>query len=63
MSYVYIVVFRRYANHVCVSHTNRTNYRDECDLPSIICTPSIFGKSFPFGEEHIVMILHMHVHK
>jgi hypothetical protein len=39
-------VFCRYANHIYVSHTARTNYGDECDLPPIIHMPSIFGKAF-----------------
>jgi hypothetical protein len=64
--YMSIELFCRYANHVCVSHTTRTNYGDECDLPPIIRTPSIFGK-ISFGKEHIglafVMVLHMHVYK
>jgi hypothetical protein len=46
MSYI-SMFFYRYANHVHVSHTIRTNYGDECDLPSTIRTPTIFGKLFP----------------
>jgi hypothetical protein len=46
-------VFCRYANHVCVSHTTRTNHGDECDFPPIIRTPSIVDKSFSFGEERV----------
>jgi hypothetical protein len=26
------VLFYRYANHICVSYTTRTNYGDECDF-------------------------------
>jgi hypothetical protein len=51
--HIYIILLCRYANHVCISHTARTNYGDECDLPPTINTPSIFGKSFLFGEERI----------
>jgi hypothetical protein len=36
-------------------------------LPPTVCTPIILGKPFSFGEDvqdrHIVIILHMHVHK
>jgi hypothetical protein len=41
-----IVLFYRYANQVCVSHTGRTNYGDECDLLPIIRTSSILVKLF-----------------
>jgi hypothetical protein len=45
MYVIYIsVFFYRYANHVCVNHTVRTNHRDECDLPPTIRTPTIFSK-------------------
>jgi hypothetical protein len=44
--YISIVLFCRFANHICISHTARANYWDECDLLSSICTPSIFGKDF-----------------
>jgi hypothetical protein len=44
--YISIVLFYRYANHVCVSHTARTNYRDECKLPLTMHTSSIFGELF-----------------
>jgi hypothetical protein len=33
MYVIYIsVIFCRYANHDCVSHTIRINHRDECDF-------------------------------
>jgi hypothetical protein len=45
--YIYIYVFfYRYANHVCVSHSARTNNGDECKLPPTIHTQAIFGKLF-----------------
>jgi hypothetical protein len=66
MSYISVVLFCRYANHICISHTTRTNYEDECDSPPTISTPYILA-NFSFGEEHIglvfIMISHMHVHK
>jgi hypothetical protein len=65
--HISIVLFCKYTNHVSVSHTARTNYGDECDLPPTIRMPSIFGKKNSFGEERIglvfVMILHMHVYE
>jgi hypothetical protein len=65
--HIFIMLFCRYANHICISHTARTNYGDECDLPLTMHTPSIFGKSFVFVRNvygrYIIMILHMHVHK
>jgi hypothetical protein len=61
------MLFCRYANHICVSHTARTNYVDEYNLPPIIRTPSIFGKAFLLVrnvyDRHFVMIMHMHVYK
>jgi hypothetical protein len=30
--HISIVLFYRYANHICVSYTTRTNYGDECDF-------------------------------
>jgi hypothetical protein len=57
---MYIVLFYRYANHVCVSHTTRTNYGDECDLPPTMRTPSIFGKSFLLGGTYRTDILSCH---
>jgi hypothetical protein len=48
-----IVLFCTYANHIYVSHTARTNYGDECELPPTIRMPSIFGELFIFVEECI----------
>jgi hypothetical protein len=31
----------------------RTDYGDECELLPTMCKPSMFGKSFSFGEERI----------
>jgi hypothetical protein len=67
MYVIYIVLFCRYTNHVCLSHSTRTNHGNECDLPPTIRTPYIFDKSFflvrNIYDQHIVMILHKHVHK
>jgi hypothetical protein len=68
MYIIYICVFFcRYANHVYVSHSVKTNYEDEYDLPPTIHTTSIFGKAFILVgnvyDRYFIMILHMHVHK
>jgi hypothetical protein len=44
--YITIVLLCRYANHVCISYTTRTNYGNESNLPLTIHTPSIFGNTF-----------------
>jgi hypothetical protein len=66
MYIIYIVLFCRYNSHICVSHSVRTNYGDECDLLPTIRTPSIFDTIF-FSEERVgptfVIILHTHVHE
>jgi hypothetical protein len=63
----YIMFFCRYTNHVCISHSSRTNHGDECDLPPTIHTPYIFGKAFllvrNIYDRHIIMILNKQVHK
>jgi hypothetical protein len=63
----YIVLFCRYTNHVCISHSARTNHRDACDLPPTIHTPYIFDKVFllvrNIYDRHIIMILNKQVHK
>jgi hypothetical protein len=46
MYVIYIMFFCRYTNHVCVSHSARTNHGDEYDLPPTIRTLYIFGKAF-----------------
>jgi hypothetical protein len=46
MYFIYIVLFYRYTNHVCVSRSARTNHGDECDMPPTIRMPYIFGKTF-----------------
>jgi hypothetical protein len=47
MMYAYVYCgFYRYANHVCVSHSVRTNHGDEWDLPPTTRAPSIFGEPF-----------------
>jgi hypothetical protein len=53
MYVIYIMFFCRYANHIFVSHIVRTNHRYECELPPIMRTPPICGKSFSFGGEQI----------
>jgi hypothetical protein len=56
--YISIVVLCRYANHVCVSYTARTNYENESDLPPTTRSPSIFGKAFLWwGTYRISMLL------
>jgi hypothetical protein len=64
MYVIYIMFFYRYANHVCVSQTARTNYEDECDLPPIIRTPSIFDEVFLLvrneQDRSVVKALHPH---
>jgi hypothetical protein len=44
--HIYIVLFYKYANHICISHTAKTNYGDECDLPPTIHMSSVIGKKF-----------------
>jgi hypothetical protein len=44
--HISIMLFYRYTKHVCISHTARTNYGDECDLPPIIRMSYIFGEAF-----------------
>jgi hypothetical protein len=46
MYVIYIMFFCRHTNHVCVSHSARTNHGDEYDLPPTIRTLYIFGKAF-----------------
>jgi hypothetical protein len=62
--HISIVLFCRYANHVCISHTTRTNSGDECDLPPIISTPYIFSKCFLLVRNgydlHVVIELNPH---
>jgi hypothetical protein len=66
MSFISVVLFYRYANHNSISHTARTNYRDECDSLPTIRTSYILA-NFSFGEEHIgqtfVIISHMHMNE
>jgi hypothetical protein len=67
MYFIYIVLFCRYTNHVCVSRSTRTNHEDECDMPPTIRMPYIFGKAFllmrNIYDQYIIMIMHKHVHK
>jgi hypothetical protein len=45
-------VFCRYANHICVSLSVRTDYGDECDCHRLyVCL--IYWAKFSVGEEHI----------
>jgi hypothetical protein len=51
--YIYICVcvracVRRYTNHNCISQTVRINHGDECILPLLTRTSSIFGELFLF---------------
>jgi hypothetical protein len=65
--HISIVLFCKYTNHICVCHTGRTNYGDGRDLPPTIRMSSIFDKTFllvrNIYDQHIIMILHMHVNK
>jgi hypothetical protein len=65
MYVTYSVLFYRHTNHVCVSHSAKTNHGDECDCDRLYVR-LIYWASFSFSEEWIGlthdMILHMHVH-
>jgi hypothetical protein len=41
MYVMYIVIFCRYTNYVCVSHIVRGNHMVECDVALIMRTPPI----------------------
>jgi hypothetical protein len=56
------VLFCRYANHICASHTVKTNYWDECDLPPTICTSYIFGESFILARTYMAVMWHAIIH-
>jgi hypothetical protein len=65
--HISIVLFCGYANHICISHTARINYEDECDSPPTIRTLFIFGKKILLMRNiygrYFAMNLHFHVHK
>jgi hypothetical protein len=44
--HISIVLFCRYANHICVSYTVRTNYGDKCDCHRVYVCHLYLGKAF-----------------
>jgi hypothetical protein len=49
--HISVVLFCRYANHVCISYTARTNYGDECD----------FVIDYTYAIEICCMASHIHI--